>query len=59
MLDLIMVVFSKYLDPIGNEEEKSKNENEKNNKFSNLNNPKKDNKKNIIITKTKKIATSV
>lgn len=57
MLDLIMVVFSKYLDPIGNEEEKSKNE--KNNKFSNLNNPKKDNKKNIIITKTKKIATSV
>jgi hypothetical protein len=52
-----MVVFSKYLDPIGNEEEKSKNE--KNNKFSNLNNPKKDNKKNIIITKTKKIATSV
>jgi hypothetical protein len=54
-----MVVFSKYLDPIGNEEEKSKNQNENINKITNLNIQKKDNKKNIILTKTKKIATSV
>ena len=59
MLHLIMVVFSKYLDPIGNEEEKSKNQNENINKITNLNIQKKDNKKNIILTKTKKIATSV